>query len=62
MAKFKVLKPYKDLKLGRWTKVNEEIEMTVKRSEEITETLKRKGFKGKYLERIDNKKEKKEQD
>lgn len=57
-----MLKPYKDLKLGRWTKVNEEIEMTVKRSEEITETLKRKGFKGKYLERIDNKKEKKEQD
>lgn len=57
MAKFKVLQPYRDLKLNKRLVKNEEVEMTVKRSEEIAETLKRKGFKGDFLERIDNKEE-----
>ncbi|MFB4471826.1 hypothetical protein ACDI16_02510 [Oceanobacillus caeni] len=61
MAKFKVLQPYKDLEIGRKLKKNEEIEMTVKRSEEVAETLEVKGFKGEFLERIDNKKDEKEQ-
>lgn len=57
MAKFKVLQPYRDLKLNKRLKKNDEVEMTIKRSEEIAETLKRKGFKGDFLERIDNKEE-----
>ena len=57
MAKFKVLQPYKDLELNKRLKKNDEVEMTVKRSEEIAETLKKDGFKGDFLERIDNKEE-----
>lgn len=62
MAKFKVLQPYTDIEIGRKLKENEEVEMTVKRSEEIVKTLKVKGFKGEFLERIDNKKDEKEQE
>ncbi len=35
MAKFKVLKPYKDLELEKELTKNDEVEMTVKRSEEV---------------------------
>ena len=55
MAKFKVLKPYKDLKLEKKLIKNEKVEMTVKRSEEIEKTLSDKGYEGPFLERIDNK-------
>lgn len=55
MAKFKVLKPYKDLKIGRRLKPNEIVDMTVKRSEEVSKAIKEQGYEGEYLERIDNK-------
>lgn len=55
MAKFKVLKPYKDLELEKNLIKNEKVEMTVKRSEEIEKTLSDKGYEGPFLERIDNK-------
>lgn len=55
MAKFKVLKPYKDLELEKKLIKNEKVEMTVKRSEEIEKTLSGKGYEGPFLERIDNK-------
>ncbi|BFL77966.1 hypothetical protein FH103_01785 [Staphylococcus hominis] len=55
MAKFKVLKPYKDLELEKKLIKNEKVEMTVKRSEEIEKTLSDKGYEGPFLERIDNK-------
>ena len=58
MAKFKVLKPYKDLELEKKLIKNEKVEMTVKRSEEIEKTLSDKGYEGPFLERIDNKDEK----
>lgn len=57
MAKFKVLQPYKDLEIGRKLKVNEIVDMTVKRSEEVAKTLKDKGFKGEFLERVKDNKE-----
>jgi len=52
MAKFKVLKAYKDLELNKYLKKDSEVEMTVKRSEEVEETLSNKGFDGPFLERI----------
>lgn len=55
MAKFKVSKPYRDLELGRKLKANEEVEMTVKRSEEIEKILADKGFEGPFLNRTDKK-------
>ncbi|WP_176745771.1 hypothetical protein [Staphylococcus sp. HMSC068C09] len=58
MAKFKVLKPYKDLELEKKLIKNEKVEMTVKRSEEIEKTLSDKGYEGPFLERIDNKEKK----
>ena len=62
MAKFKVLKPYIDRQIGRELRAGEDVEMTVKRSEEIAKTLKKKGYKGEFLERIDNKDNEGEQD
>lgn len=56
MAKFKVLKPYKDLELGKDLKANTEVEMTVKRAEEVEKTLSDNGFKGPFLERQETKK------
>lgn len=53
MAKFKVLKPYKDLELDQKLKEGEEVEMTVKRSDEVAKTLKEKGYEGDFLERVD---------
>lgn len=57
MAQFKVLKPYNDLELKREFKANDEVEMTVKRSEKIEKTLKNKGYDGQFLERTDVKDE-----
>lgn len=48
MAEFKVLKDYRDLDKKRLVKAGEEVEMTVKRSEEIEDKL-GKGF----LKRLD---------
>ncbi|MDO0996592.1 hypothetical protein Q1L76_03650 [Staphylococcus hominis] len=56
MAKFKVLKPYKDLELEKELTKNDEVEMTIKRSEEVEKTLSDKGFDGPFLERIQEKK------
>ncbi|ANS89880.1 MULTISPECIES: hypothetical protein [Staphylococcus] len=56
MAKFKVLKPYKDLELDKKLIENQEVEMTIKRSEEVEKTLSEKGFDGPFLERIQEKK------
>ena len=47
MAKFKVLKAYRDKELDRDLEVNDEVEMTVKRSEEV-KTLSDKGFDGHF--------------
>lgn len=55
MAKFKVVKPYKDLQLDKKLKKNDEVEMTVKRAGEVEETLKANGFDGPFLERTDKK-------
>lgn len=52
MAKFKVLQAYKDKALDKDLEVNEEVEMTVKRSEEVEKTLSDNGFNGPFLERI----------
>lgn len=56
MAKFKVLKPYKDLELNQDLKANTEVEMTVKRAEEVEKTLSDSGFDGPFLERKETKK------
>lgn len=55
MAKFKVVKPYKDLELDRKLKKNDEVEMTIKRAEEVENTLKANGFNGPFLKRTDKK-------
>ncbi|MGP0637769.1 hypothetical protein [Staphylococcus xylosus] len=55
MAKFKVVKPYKDLELDKKLKKNDEVEMTVKRAEEVESTLKANGFDGPFLKRSDKK-------
>ncbi|KKI52951.1 hypothetical protein UF72_2500 [Staphylococcus equorum subsp. equorum] len=55
MAKFKVLKPYHDLELDKKLKKNDEVEMTVKRSEEVEKTLADKKFDGPFLKRSDKK-------
>lgn len=56
MAKFKVVKPYQDTQIGKKLKKDEEVEMTVKRSDEVEKTLTDKGFNGPFLERIQEKK------
>jgi len=55
MAKFKVVKSYKDLELDKNLKKNDEVEMTVKRAEEVESTLKANGFDGPFLKRSDKK-------
>lgn len=55
MAKFKVVKPYRDKEIGKTLKATDEVEMTVKRADEIHETLKGKGYELPFLERVDNK-------
>ena len=39
MAKYKVVKPYKDLELDKKLKKNDEVEMTVKRADEVEKTF-----------------------
>lgn len=48
MAKYKVLKEFKDIKNGKVYRKNDEIEMTVKRSTEVSENL-----DDTFLERLD---------
>ncbi|MFC3468166.1 hypothetical protein ACFOJG_12810 [Staphylococcus saprophyticus] len=55
MAKFKVVNPYNDLELDKKLKKNDEVEMTVKRAEEVENTLKANGFDGPFLKRSDKK-------
>lgn len=55
MANFKVKRQYNDLEFKRVLKKGEEVEMTVKRADAVEKTLSEKGFKGPFLERIDNK-------
>ncbi|MDW4066478.1 MULTISPECIES: hypothetical protein [Staphylococcus] len=55
MAKYKVVKPYKDLELDKKLKKNDEVEMTVKRADEVEKTLSDNGFDGPFLERTDKK-------
>ncbi|MEP9851537.1 hypothetical protein ABDK10_02450 [Staphylococcus aureus] len=50
MAKFKVKHSYQDYDKNKYLKKNSEVEMTVKRSEEVNEKLKSLGT---VLERID---------
>lgn len=56
MAKFKVLKPYKDLELNQNLKANAEVEMTVKRAEEVEKKISDAGFDGPFLKRQETKK------
>lgn len=53
MAKYKVLQPFRDKETKEEYKVNQEIEMTVKRADEAIKNLKQ--WDGEFLERIDNK-------
>ena len=52
MPQYKVLKGYKDLKLERYVKTNEIMNMTVKRAKEIEATLKAKGYQDKFIEPV----------
>lgn len=52
MALYKVKKEYRDLEIGRKLKKDEEVEMTVKRANEVARVLKEKGFEGDFLERL----------
>ena len=56
MAEYKVLKPYKDKQLDQDLKKNQKVEMTVKRADEVENTLKANGFDGPFLERIKERK------
>ena len=51
MAKYRVLLPYKDLKIGRVLAQGEVVDMPVKRAEEIEKKLSDDGFSGQFLER-----------
>lgn len=53
MAKYKVLKKFRDKETKDVYESNTEIEMTVKRAEEVEKNL-----DGSFLERIDNKEKK----
>ena len=53
MAKFKVLKSFRDTHTKDVYKKDAEIEMTVKRADEVAKNL-----DGSFLERIDNKEKK----
>lgn len=52
MALYKVKKEYRDLEIGRKLKKDEEVEMTVKRANEVARVLKEEGFEGDFLERL----------
>ncbi|WP_239740536.1 MULTISPECIES: hypothetical protein [unclassified Mammaliicoccus] len=50
MAKFKALLKYKDLEVGNVVEIGEELEMTVKRANEVNKKLE---VHGKILERVE---------
>lgn len=52
MAKFKVLQAYKDKELDKDLEVNEVVDMTVKRAEEVEKKLSDMGYEGSFLERV----------
>lgn len=53
MAKYKVLEVFRDKETQEVYKVNQEVELAVKRAKEIEDNLKDHGST--FLERIDNK-------
>ena len=55
MAKYTVVKRYKDRDFDPDLKKNDEVEMTVKRADEVEKTLSDNGFDGPFLERTDKK-------
>lgn len=55
MAKYKVLKEFKDIKTKESYKEGQEIEMTVKRADEAIRNLKK--WNGDFLERIEEEEE-----
>lgn len=55
LAEFKVLQPFKDIETGERYETGQVIKMTIKRANEAIENLKK--WDGKFLERIDNKKQ-----
>lgn len=60
MAKYKVLRTFKDKYTKEVYKEGQEIEMTVKRADEAAENLKK--WDGDFLERIDDKEDDPEKD
>lgn len=56
MALYKVKKDYNDKKLNRLLTVGDEVEMSIKRANEVEHTLKENGFNGPFLERLEEKK------
>lgn len=55
MATYKVLKRYKDKKLGKNLEVGEVVDMTVTRAKEVETTLRKKGYKEDFIERLEEK-------
>ncbi|EKU50321.1 hypothetical protein [Staphylococcus massiliensis] len=56
MANFEVLKPFENKKTGKSYKQGQEIEMTVKRSQEVESNAKDLGYNEPFLKRIKEKK------
>ena len=52
MAKYKVVSPFKNKETKKWHDVNEEIELTVKRADEINKAMKERNVEL-TVERID---------
>lgn len=52
MAKYKVVSPFKNKETKKWHEVNEEIELTVKRADEINKAMKERNVEL-TVERID---------
>lgn len=60
MAEFKFNKPYKDKELDRLVNANEKVKMTIKRADEIVETVRQsKGYEDFHYERLDKPESKK---
>ena len=52
MAKYKVVSPFKNKETKKWHELNEEIELTVKRADEINKAMKERNVEL-TVERID---------
>lgn len=61
MAKYKVLKGYRDGELKRYVRTGEEVELNVKRAEEIERKLEEQGYEDAFLKRLDEPKKAKAQ-